>query len=411
MELMFLFSDIFYGNRLAQKIDMKRLAVLQAINPEGTASEGITGAVKRGARNTACGIGDFVRNTKNVDLGFAVEQVLNHAAAKAEIDHFNRRFDSLSEEEQEELANDDEKFEQFVRDVNAELGIYDDDDEDEEDDDDEDEDEEDEEEDDRDEDEDDDEDYDEDEDDDDDEDEDGEDEDEDEDGDEEEDENDADEDAHIPAGYFRRLIRRENGSDPTENQEEDRAGESQRTEQQRAMGGTNGIFRSFWEDYGEPDVETDTADVSKSGGASKEQEEKEHLTDERLSRTLRYLSGALAGKVPGYLSDLTALAVLYETGQITLEQVYENMPPQEGADASEMVGILNLISLTLCGKPVNGTVGRPKAKASEKLNSAVLSVLERMRGYQKILTEDSAKKLDGMMEALQKQKKEKQEKQ
>ena len=137
MELMFLFSDLFYGNRLAQKIDMKRLAVLQAINPEGTASEGITGAVKRGARNTACGIGDFVRNTKNVDLGFAVEQVLNHAAAKAEIDHFNRRFDSLSEEEQEELANDDEKFEQFVRDVNAELGIYDDDDEDEEDDEDE----------------------------------------------------------------------------------------------------------------------------------------------------------------------------------------------------------------------------------------------------------------------------------
>ena len=382
MELMFLFSDLFYGNRLAQKIDMKRLAVLQAINPEGTASEGITGAVKRGARNTACGIGDFVRNTKNVDLGFAVEQVLNHAAAKAEIDHFNRRFDSLSEEEQEELANDDEKFEQFVRDVNAELGIYDDDDEDEEDDEDEDED-------------------------DDDEDEDGEDDDDDED----EDEDDADEDAHIPAGYFRRLIRRENGSDPTENQKEDRAGESQRTEQRRAVGGTSGIFRSFWEDYGEPDAETDTADVSKSGGASKEQEEKEHLTDERLSRTLRYLSGALAGKVPGYLSDLTALAVLYETGQITLEQVYENMTPQEGADASEMVGILNLISLTLCGKPVNGTVGRPKAKASEKLNSAVLSVLECMRGYQKILTEDSAKKLDGMMEALQKQKKEKQEKQ
>ena len=274
-----------------------------------------------GFRNTASGIG-LAFHTGKVGLGNAIGQALDNAASKAEIDYFNRKFDSLSEEEKEELANDEEKFEQFVRDTNEELGIYEDEDEDE---------------------------------------------------DEDDDEDDEDEE-----------------DDDVEDDDEDEDNVS--------------ISRSFWKVFGKPDAENDTADAAKSGGRNKEEDEKEHLTDERLSRTLRYLGGALAGRVPGYLSDLTALAVLYETSQITLEQVYENMPLQEGADSSEMVGILNLVSITLCGKPVNSAVGRPKAKASEKLNSAVLSVLECMRGYQKILTEDSAGKMDRMMANLQKQK-------
>ena len=277
-----------------------------------------------GFRNTAFGIG-LAFHTGKADLGNAIGQALDNAASKAEIDYFNRKFDSLSEEEKEELANDEEKFEQFVRKTNAELGIYEDEDED----------------------------------------------------DEEDEENDD--------------VEEDDGEDDdVEDDDEDEDNVS--------------VSRSFWKVFGKPDVENDTTGAAKSGGRSKEEDEKEHLTDERLSRTLRYLGGALAGRVPGYLSDLTALAVLYETGQITLEQVYENMPLQGGADSSEMVGILNLVSITLCGKPVNSAVGRPKAKASEKLNSAVLSVLECMRGYQKILTKDSAGKMDRMMENLQKQK-------
>ena len=299
-------------------------------------------SLTQGLRNAAPGIG-LAFHTGRASLGNAIWQALDNAASKAEIDYFNRKFDSLSEEEEEELANDEEKFERFVRKTNAELGIYEDEDEDE-------------------------------------------DEEDDEDDEDEEDEDDEDD---------------EDGEDDDVEDDEEEDDDSDNVS----------IPRSFWKVFGKPDVENDTAGAAKSGGRIKEEDEKEHLTDERLSRTLRYLSGALAGKVPGYLSDLTALAVLYETGQITLEQVYENMPLQEGTDTSEMVGILNLISITLCGKPVSGTVGQPKAKASEKLNSAVLSVLECMRGYQKILTEDSAKKMDGMMEALQKQKKEKQEKQ
>ena len=284
-------------------------------------------SLTQGLRNAAPGIG-LACHTGRASLGNAIWQVLDNAASKAEIDYFNRKFDSLSEEEQEELANDEEKFEQFVRKTNAELGIYEDEDEDDE---------------------------------------------------EDEENDDVEEDD-------------EEDDDVEDDDEEDDDSDNV------------SIPRSFWKVFGKPDVENDTAGAAKSGGRSKEEDEKEHLTDERLSRTLRYLGGALAGRVPGYLSDLTALAVLYETGQITLEQVYENMPLQEGADSSEMVGILNLVSITLCGKPVNGAVGRPKAKASEKLNSAVLSVLECMRGYQKILTKDSAGKMDRMMENLQKQK-------
>lgn len=286
-------------------------------------------SLKQGLRNAAPGIG-IAFHTGRASLGNAIGQALDNAASKAEIDYFNRKFDSLSEEEQEELANDEEKFEQFVRKTNEELGIYEDEDEDDEDD---------------------------------------------EDGENDDVEEDDEEDDDVE-------------DDDEEDDDSDNVS----------------IPRSFWKVFGKPDVENDTAGAAKSGGRIKEEDEKEHLTDERLSRTLRYLGGALAGRVPGYLSDLTALAVLYETGQITLEQVYENMPPQEGADSSEMVGILNLVSITLCGKPVNSAVGRPKAKASEKLNSAVLSVLECMRGYQKILTEDSTGKMDRMMENLQKQK-------
>ncbi len=152
---MILPSDIFPKSRLAMELDMEFLKVGQKLNLVGKPEGKVEKAV-RGIRNTAGkavdsvsgavdGVGDSFRMAKNVDLSYAVLQTLTTAADKAELDHFRQKYDSLSEEEREELENDEDKFEQFVRDTNAELGIYEEEDEEEEDEDEEEEEEDDEE--------------------------------------------------------------------------------------------------------------------------------------------------------------------------------------------------------------------------------------------------------------------------